>query len=704
MSDGPLHAGPQAEPQAARESDATPVAGVPAAPVPLVTVPTLDGYQVPGQDLGADAPLTRLRRVPASTTGREVFAHTLAQTVRRTVTGPASTAVEPSSAAAVPAGFAGVPTTLDELMLCTDQDIARLAALTEPRGGLMTVLKGAFEADWFRAKDCLVFDKWPGHRTPAFGHAASLTLMTGLTVLRGAVHNAVKPLAQARVKTELSARAAQLKGNRPLADQLSLQRGLPGAEQVEFKGSVGADTVTSDVDVSTGGVNSELAVRAYNQAFREYVAVEHDPGTVFDLNVYAKDFIHGFDKSGDGATITPKTENAEKVDKPKAEDRDREQDIWSLVHVARYLPADEDWEKYVADGLKGLAPDKRADQQQRYDAARRRAKGFEHRLLSMMDSLATTLDLGLGESSAWGADADHYEEGALRMRAANKIYEDKLLQVKELRTSIELLRQDIKAGRVGKDGTARLEGMVARLDDELSMAQLYANEVYGSGGATVHAVIGMQLPKKLSTPQLAVTAKLPKPQLYQSFNDNLGDVLKDFEHYGRSHGHGEPDYWYAAFKMGKYANRMVDCLDQLADGKPDDVIELTALRALAADPHVVALRELARHHLVEKDGDGGRDPVTLKRHPYFGTMNAASLVGLRAHALGLGATVRSLAASKATPTAVAPADPETRGARAGVAAAAPTVTSEQLERMAADVRLTLTKVRKANKEAAAPKG
>ena len=34
----------------------------------------------------------------------------------------------------------------------------------------MTILKGAFEADWFRAKSCLVFGKWPARAAPTFGH------------------------------------------------------------------------------------------------------------------------------------------------------------------------------------------------------------------------------------------------------------------------------------------------------------------------------------------------------------------------------------------------------------------------------------------------------------------------------------------------------------------------------------------------------
>ncbi|GAA4689930.1 hypothetical protein [Nocardioides conyzicola] len=586
------------------------------------------------------------------------------------------------------------PKTMDDLLALNDWNIRFLCAGTAPHGMLMDVLKTAFEADWFRAKACLVFDKWPEGRTRTnFTHESALQLMTALTVLRGNVHNAVKPLAQERVKTSIAERAAKLKGNASLAGGLTAQAGVEGAKQVEFKGSVGADTVTSDVDVSTGGINSELAVRAYNEEFRRFVKVPLDPGTVFDLNVYAKDFIFGFNDNADKTVIDPKTENAEKPSAPKAADRDREQDIWALVHVSRYLPDDADWDRYVADSLAGLDELKRPEQEERLSTARRRSKGFEFRLLAMMEHLTKSLDLGLGKSAAtWGAEESaHYEEGAVRMRAANKLYEDKLLQVKELRLQIETVRAKVKESALPADA-AQLDALITKLDGELSMAQLYANEVYGSGGGTVHAVIGMQLPKKLTTERgKKVTADLPKQQWYQSFTDNLGDVLKDFEHYGKAGAHGDPDYWYAAFKMGKYANRMIDCLDHLADGKDDDIISTEDAGTFAANPQVALLKELSEHHLVEKDGDGGRDPMTLRTHPYFRTMDQAKVAGLRTAALTLGSTVRGMAARKG-PLVGAPVRPK-RGAD---------ITTEQVKQMSLAVKHAMEEARKVKVEAAGP--
>lgn len=670
------HAATTAEP--ARPAPAALVdPGVPAAPVPLPVNRMLD----------ADA---RPRPRPRATGD--------APRLLRTADAAVAPAPAPTPAPA-PAEAQGklnlAPTTLDELLDMSGVALQYLLGNTTTVGPMRGILLGAFEGDWFKAKSALVFDKWPGEKRPKFSHEYALKLMTALTEYRGAVHKTVMPLAQKQVKLELRKRATQLKGNQKLGAALTKEQKVPGVKQVEYKGSVGADTVTSDVDVSTGGINSELAVRAYNEAFRSFMGTGFDPGTVFDLNVYAKDFIHGFTDNADKTVITPKGENAEKPDAAQAADRDREQDIWSLVHVARYLPLDADWGAYVTESVAGLPEDRAADQRDRLKTARRRAQGFEWRLLSMMEELATSLDLGLGKASEWEPHDDaHFKEGALRMRAANKIYEDKLLQVKELRLQIDAVRAGIQARTAPAGSEEQLRGLIARLDGELSMAQLYANEVYGSGGGTVHAVMGMQMPKKLSKDRgKTVTANIPKQQWYAAFTDNLGDVLKDYEHYGTASGHGEPDYWYAAFKMGKYANRMVDAVKHLADGSPDDLLGSAEHQRLLADDRLALLTTLSKEHLEQKDGDGGTDPLKLKKHAYFGGFDATRLGALRAAALGFGAAVRT-AIAQHSPAAAAKA-PVTGFGEVG---------AERLERARADVARALTRAMALQAEAAGPAG
>ena len=542
------------------------------------------------------------------------------------------------------------PSSMAELLACSDWNIRFLCADTSPDGKLMTVLKTAFEADWFKAKSCLVFDKWPQGLVPRFDHASSLQLMTALTVLRGEVHKRVMPEAQKAVRGELAKRATQLKGNKSLADTLDAEKGKAPADQVQYKGAVGADTVTSDVDVSTGGVNSEMAVRAYNESFRKLLKVEFDPGTVFDLNVYAMDFVHGKTDSEDKKSFKVNAENAEDPGAENAAERDDEQEIWSLVHVARYLPDDDEWALLVERTVNGVSnPREKARQQRLHDKARSRAKGFEARLVGMMEHLEQDVDKGLkalGTSSWSEHDNEHFTGGALRMRAANRLYEDKLLQVKELRAQIAALRTS------GTD-PRKLARLVADLTGALSMAQLYANEVYGSGGGTVHAVFGMQTEKKLQAERgHDVKVEMGASQWMETFTDNLGDVLKDYEHYGL-HATGGIDYWYAAFKMGKYVDRMLDAVPNLAE---NGLMTLGDQAEVADSKPFRSLTVLAKHHRDEKDGPSKNDPQKLRDHVYFKTIDKARLEELKWEAMELGVDVRTRVGNKRTPAAPVTAD------------------------------------------------
>ena len=202
---------------------------------------------------------------------------------------------------------------------------------------------GTFEMNWFKAKECLVFWRWPKGE-PKFSRATGLDLMTALTKLRGAVHTQAQALTQAAISGEIAKTAEKQKATKPdLAATLKKEAGPkpPGAQpDVEFKGSVGADTVTSDVDVSTGGVNTEIAVRVYNEQFRALMKTAFDPGTVFDLNVYSKDFIFKPDiqkgEEGQHAKITPGVEHPDAQPAPaEGQEEDEEQDIFALVHIAR---------------------------------------------------------------------------------------------------------------------------------------------------------------------------------------------------------------------------------------------------------------------------------------------------------------------------------------------------------------------------------
>jgi Domain of unknown function (DUF4157) len=530
-----------------------------------------------------------------------------------------------------------------ELAQCENAEIRALCGNTTFNGPLMGVLLGAFEANWFKAKDCLVFSKWPAGVHRRFSHTAALALMQALTNLRGNVHTEIKRRAHIWVHSDLTKRANQIKAFPDLILQIRKEnRNLQGDDQVKYLGSVGADSVTSDVDVSTGGENSEIAVASYNAAFREAFGVRFDPGTVFDLNVYAKDFIHGSlaivhpDRVDLGvAPENPYVELGEAATK----EQEREQEIWSLVHIARYM-SDQDWDGFVLYCLAGLPDARRETEAELFDTARSRSKGFHERLTSTMEHLGKQDEEqdahAPPRASSWAdGDEHHFAEDALRMRAANRLYEEKLLQVKILRARIGKLKAIVGPTPAQ---VQELETSVKNLSSEISMAQLYANEVYGSGGATVHAVYGMQTKKKLVAQyQKPVRVHMSPSQWLQAFNDNIGDVMKDYLHFATAHGVHQPDYWYAAFKMGKYVNRVLDCLDGIIDAEWMSVEDAAEIRG-SGDYR--ELKTLANRHVSLKDGIGGTDPKELARDSYFGKMNAMKVGTIKAAVMTLGADVR----------------------------------------------------------------
>ncbi len=571
----------------------------------------------------------------------------------------------------LPAAYAAMP----DLLRLTGPEVRRLAQDVSMTGPLMDVVKGAFEANWFKAKECLVFGKWPGAK-PAFSHEAGLRLMKALTELRGNVHTEIKKEVPERVRKRIrtaleaakAAEGAASEADKPrFADrvrQLEVDANLPADDLIFFIGSVGADSVTSDVDVSTAGSYTEWGVVAYNQYFREKLGVSYDAGTVFDLNVYAKDFIF---KAKDTETVTrsagstkvttdvvPGTENPAEEGKLSAEERkaqDDDQETWALTHVARFLDPT-GWATHTATILLAIEdPDRRTQQRERFEEAWARASAFRDRLEATMEDLADVVEPGA--ASAWGqGDQQHHAEGALLMRAANQIYEAELLKLKAAREEIAVLRgKDLAADDPGRE---RLMALVAEIPKLVSQASLYANEVYGSGGATVHAVVGMQGRNKRlengpsekakddaagTTLEHDVVVHIPVAQWFQTFNDNLGDVLKDFQHFGVKHGDHEPDYWYAAFKMGKYVDRMLDAIPHLSQGA-DAMVTPKQTAATLALPAYQALKKLAKQHVDKKAGVAKTDPKKLAKDDFFKEFGAAQVAEVRNQALALWAKVR----------------------------------------------------------------
>ena len=168
--------------------------------------------------------------------------------------------------------------------------------------------------------------------------------------------------------------------------------------------SAGSKTLTSDIDVNLKGTKTEQAVAVFNRKFKaDGGGWAHEAGVVYDVNVYALDFMHKDTFSGlaeEGGEISPhkfgQTDAASGAPLPDpatrgaAKEGAREgsagggvgahsdilgprmvqadaglQRVWSLVKMRLYMTGAE-WAEYVRDaqvpeaGLEFLPPEDRA--------------------------------------------------------------------------------------------------------------------------------------------------------------------------------------------------------------------------------------------------------------------------------------------------------------------------------------------------------
>ena len=316
---------------------------------------------------------------------------------------------------------------------------------------MLDLLLGPFEANWFKAKACLTMDQWPPTCTTKPDHDVGVKLMHALVRMRKAkwtefVTTVVQPQFRERM-----AMFGAIQG--PLTDLPKMppprkrgdatpppdrQPGEPSRGRIEGAGvnlqsdlaaqavrdaepeeaerkkgtnlqdifdSVGAEAVTSDVDLASGGSNSELGVQFVNSRFRTHFkpgrVIPYDPGTVFDINLYASDWIHGEAGSertavegGDKVTITPRVEVPE-MSATDTVKRDRQMEVWSLVKVRRNLTKAE-WKTYtdkITGSLQGdeLAPmqAKLADADKEYQDFKGAVEARQKKMMASIDSPGT---------------------------------------------------------------------------------------------------------------------------------------------------------------------------------------------------------------------------------------------------------------------------------------------------------------------------
>jgi hypothetical protein len=340
----------------------------------------------------------------------------------------------------------------------------------------------------------------------------------------------------------------------------------------DFKGddllswsAAGSKTPTSDIDVNMKGPGSIRAVTLFNQLFKESLGWPYEPGTVFDVNVYAQDFMEKkpFSKESVGGktALVPAQEvsfGAGAVAGAFAIN----QDVWSLVKMRRYMTQQE-FDKYrtsvVGDKLdpeetqfkEGTNPDVFQRQQQlrsQFADAEAIHHEWQHNMETKLEEIDSdpaykTLRDNLEQAKAYLQEGQ--VEETIEMAASNRIYEQKLNDAEMLRNQLRTLRQK------PDENAVKIKECGIKLKNALSEAVVYANEAYLTQGGVHFSVIGQQIGKGIAVKTgKKVEVKLTDAELIQSFREQLGDTLKVLEHKARS------EVWSAVYEAGKYIDRM----------------------------------------------------------------------------------------------------------------------------------------------------
>lgn len=526
--------------------------------------------------------------------------------------------------------------TLKSLATLLNQGLSGAGLFTDEF--LLSVLTGPFEANWYKAKACLTMDAWPEAAlagvpvaTPVPAHENSMDLMAALVEMRGRVWDGFAKATLPKIKDAVTAKQATL----PALENPAVQD-----KNLKIDEAVGSNSVTSDIDLSLKGENTEIGVALINSEFKKHFKVPYEPGTLFDINVYSSDWMFGGTEIEGEAGVATYKPNAEA--EPKSElakqDRDDANEIWSMVKIRRNMTPQE-WETYKTESLAAItaSPDQVASTTKLYGKVEQEYATFKAAVAQKLVDMKTDLDNGeaallKGNKSAF--EGGHYEEEARSMAASNALYESAILEVKTLRLQIKQLNLD-------KAAPADIDAASAELANKIAKALTFANEVYASEGAVLHTVYGKQGASKkmgkLNDPKnqaetsafvkkgevKAVKYDLKPEQYLQSVNENVGDSLHSLNHYAEN-----PEY--AAYRAGKYLDRLCEAANLLLGEEEAKKV------ANFAD-----LLEIGTKSVKEKSGAAGEDPMAVKNESsFFSKFNELSKVNeIKAKTIAFGASV-----------------------------------------------------------------
>lgn len=323
---------------------------------------------------------------------------------------------------------------------------------------------------------------------------------------------------------------------------------LEAAPQTTSK-AVGSTAQTSDRDINVTVRNAPIGsdtklVQTVNDRFRAMFG--QDSGTFFDTNLYNEGLMPDMADIRAGRPVDVwRSPEASRVN-------DQQQDLVAMVKQRRFFASSEEWATHTTAMTSAMRTAGASDEQ--IAAVTKQCQDADKFVVDAEKAVNDRVEV-LREKFPQSSRPE------LELMASNELY------LERVKVADQMMRD------AGGD-----EGKIALARGQMGLAHYFANEAGMSEGVLRDVVInGQELPginKERAQQGLEPLPlmRLSKPQLMQSFNENLGDTLKEFNHHGGSVGE-------ASFHASKYMGRLARGFQQLTQGMTDP--SLAPLKALA---------------------------------------------------------------------------------------------------------------------------
>jgi hypothetical protein len=469
-------------------------------------------------------------------------------------------------------------------------------------------------------------------------------LMQALVDMRGRVWDEFVKKVQPLILSEVESHRAKTAGFADVLNPSDNAKGEGLGANFGLKESVGSESVTSDIDLSAKGENTEIGLAMINREFPKHFGVTVEPGALLDINVYSSDWMFGGPqvpgtKQGE-YRIKPTEEGGELSDEGQKK-KDDQNEIWSMVKIRRNMNSP-DWKDYKQILLDGLDSDSQdTEMRKKFAVADAEYKSFSNDVATNVAAMEKALDHEAGRQQSVFAKKgkDHFAHDANEMKVSNRRYEEIVLKVKEMRLRIKMLQ--------AVDGlpAVEIEPLLLEMHNEIARGLTYANEVYATQGAVLHTVYGNQgavkklselksekdTEKKAAAEALAggaitsVKYDLTKEMYLQSLNENVGDTLHSLKHNA-----DVPQY--AVYRAGKYISRLCDATKEL--------IGEDAAKSISGYGD---LDKIGKDSVTEKAGAAGKDPDAVRQEgSAFKAFSEIDLPIVKSKAILLGASAAAI--------------------------------------------------------------